>query len=348
MYGLQFAGLAKHHRANPYASLRVESVFGLPVLLSGLASLVLSTKEEQVLDQYYKVFIQRLLRLHQATPAPAVFLMAGCLPFQAQLHMRMFSLFGQLCRLHNGDNILAARANIVFSSASPSSQSWFWKLRKLCLQYGLPHPSEWLSTKPGKLKVKTMVKAAVHEYTLNKLRVKADSLPSLQYLRTQFLGLTKCHPLFRSCGASPWEAEKATTQARLLSGRYRVDTLSGHWIPWNREGLCTLPGCWGTPESHKGTLEAFLISCPSLATTRAGLEDYMSSFLKANPSLVNLVRQCLAISAVQFWLDCSTMPPVISAVQREGECVMFGLFKLSRNYCHVLHKARQSLLLFEH
>ena len=236
MYGLQFAGLAKHHRANPYASLRVESVFGLPVLLSGLASLVLSTKEEQVLDQYYKVFIQRMLRLHQATPAPAVFLMAGCLPFQAQLHLRIFSLFGQLCRLNNGDNILAARASIVFSSASPSSQSWFWKLRKLCLQYGLPHPSEWLSTKPGKLKVKTMVKAAVHEYTLNKLRAKADSLTSLQYLRTKFLGLTKCHPLFRSCGASPWEAEKATTQARLLSGRYRVDTLSGHWIPWNREG----------------------------------------------------------------------------------------------------------------
>ena len=57
MYGLQFAGLAKGHRANPYASLQVESVYGVPVLLSGLASLVLSSKEEQLLDQQYKVYI---------------------------------------------------------------------------------------------------------------------------------------------------------------------------------------------------------------------------------------------------------------------------------------------------
>jgi hypothetical protein len=31
-------------------------------------------------------------------------------------------------------------------------------------------------------------------------------------------------------------------------------------------------------------------------------------------------------------------------VQREGEGVMFKLFKLSRNYCHGLYKARQNLL----
>ena len=79
MYGLQYAGLARGHRGNPYASLRVEAVYGLPVLLSGLATLVLSSKEEKLLDKQYKVYIQRLLRLHQATPAP-VSLFLGWLP----------------------------------------------------------------------------------------------------------------------------------------------------------------------------------------------------------------------------------------------------------------------------
>ena len=88
------AGLAKGHRANPAASLRVEVVFAAPVLLSGLASLVLTSKEEKILGQYYKVHLQRLLRLHQATPAPVVFFLAGCLPLRAQLHLRIFSLFG--------------------------------------------------------------------------------------------------------------------------------------------------------------------------------------------------------------------------------------------------------------
>ena len=214
VYSVLHGGLAKGHRANPAASIRVESVYGVSVLLSGLASLVLSSKEEKLLDQHYKVHIQRLLRLHQATSAPVVFLLAGCLPFPAQLHIRIFSMLGQLCRLREGDNILAKQATIVLSSASPSSKSWFWKLRMLCLQYGLPHPANWVSSQPTKIQVKSMAEAAVLQYWLHKLRSKADSLISLQYLKTEFMGLTRCHPLYRSCGSSPWEVEKATTQAR--------------------------------------------------------------------------------------------------------------------------------------
>ena len=37
--------------------------------------------------------------------------------------------------------------------------------------------------------------------------------------------------------------------------------------------------------------------------------------------------------------------PVISANQSAGEWVLYPLFKVTRNYCHVLHSARVSLLL---
>ena len=154
--GVMHAGLAKGHRANPAASLRVETVFAVPVLLSGMACLVLSSKEENILEQHFKVHLQRLLRLHQATPAPVVYFLAGCLPLPALLHLRMFSLFGQLCRLRNGDNILARHAMNIFSSSNSSSKSWCWRLRGLCLQYGLPPPSTWLSAQPTKLQVKSL------------------------------------------------------------------------------------------------------------------------------------------------------------------------------------------------
>ena len=297
-----------------------------------------------MLDQHYKVYIQRLLRLHQATPAPVVFFLAGCLPLRAQLHLRIFSLFGQLCRLRGGDNLLANHATNIFSSSVSSPKSWFWKLRNLCLQYGLPHPTDWLSSQPTKLQVKSKARSAVLEFWLDKLRDKADSLSSLQYLKSRFLGLTRCHPIFRTCGSSPWEVEKATTQARLLSGRYRVEALSGHWVPWNRGGLCTLPGCWGSVGNHKGTVESFLMTCPSLTTTRMALEDFNSRLIQANSILFPLYNFCLAQDPVQFMLDCSTMPPVIAAVQVYGENVLSILFKITRNYCHGLHKARTAML----
>ena len=87
------------------------------------------------------------------------------------------------------------------------------------------------------MQVKTKAKSAALEFWLDKLRTKADSLSSLLYLKTRFLGLTKCHPMFRSCGSSPWELEKATTQVRILSGCFRVEALTGHWVSWNREGV---------------------------------------------------------------------------------------------------------------
>ena len=92
--------------------------------------------------------------------------------------------------------------------------------------------------------VKTVAKAAVHQYWLQQLRCKADTLSSLQYLKTKYLSLSRPHPILWSCGSSPWEVEKGTAQSRLLSGRARLEALSSHWVPWNRGGLCTLPMCW--------------------------------------------------------------------------------------------------------
>ena len=150
-----------------------------------------------MVTQHYKVHLERLLKLHQATPAPVIFVLAGCLPLQAQLHLKMFSIFGQVCRLNAGDNILALMAGNIFSSStSKNSKSWFWRIRQLALQYGLPHPAEWLSYQPSKTQVKRVTKSAVLQFWLAKLRDKAATLPSLQYLRTEYLGLTRCHAMF--------------------------------------------------------------------------------------------------------------------------------------------------------
>ena len=105
-----------------------------------------------------------------------------------------------------------------------------------------------------------------------------------------------------------------------------------------------MPLCWGTEDSHRGTLEDFLLSCPSLFSTRQALYLFNTNYLEANPHLETLVNRCLEMDPVQFWIDCSTMSPVISAVQLEGESLLVGLFKLTRNFCHGLYKARMCLL----
>ena len=48
------AGLARGHRANPAAALRVHQLYGTPVLFSGLASQVLSRTEIKIIDSHYQ------------------------------------------------------------------------------------------------------------------------------------------------------------------------------------------------------------------------------------------------------------------------------------------------------
>ena len=46
-------GLALGHRANPNAGLRVHQLYGVPVLLSGLAALPLSTSDIDMIEKHY-------------------------------------------------------------------------------------------------------------------------------------------------------------------------------------------------------------------------------------------------------------------------------------------------------
>ena len=60
VFSLLSSGLAKNHRANPAASIKVERLYGLPVLLSGLATLVLSTPEQATLESHFKLHTEYL------------------------------------------------------------------------------------------------------------------------------------------------------------------------------------------------------------------------------------------------------------------------------------------------
>ena len=62
------SGMARRHRGNPAASLGVEQLYGLPVLLSGLATLVLTKREEGIIEQHHKETISNLQRLLPCIP----------------------------------------------------------------------------------------------------------------------------------------------------------------------------------------------------------------------------------------------------------------------------------------
>ena len=118
---VMFAGLAQLHRANPAVGLKIERIYGNPVLMSGLASLVLSGPEQTLLDHHGKQNYQNLQKLHDKTLDSVVYFLAGCLPASAEIHRRQLSLFGMITRLTSDP--LNIHARNVLTEAKSSSKS---------------------------------------------------------------------------------------------------------------------------------------------------------------------------------------------------------------------------------
>ena len=81
LHSVMPVGLAKGHSSNHAACLRVELLYGSPVLLSGLPSLVLSKSEITILQHHYKLNLERIQKLHKATPESVVYFLCGSLHY---------------------------------------------------------------------------------------------------------------------------------------------------------------------------------------------------------------------------------------------------------------------------
>ena len=99
-------GAARHHRANPVAGLRLEKVYGFPVLLSGLGSLVLTRAELSAINQHHKDTVQQLARLLPKTPRSVCYFLAGSLPGVAYIHLRQISLLGMICNMQGSASFI--------------------------------------------------------------------------------------------------------------------------------------------------------------------------------------------------------------------------------------------------
>ena len=212
--------------------------------------------------------------------------------------------------------------------------------------YHLPSPLSLLQSPPSKLVYKRLVKSKIVDHWEIVLREEAEILKekSLKYFRPEYMSLTKPHPLWLTCGTNPYEVHKAVIQAKMLSGRYVTDQLSRYWTP-NKAGLCTIPGCTG---QDFGSLEHLLLLCPALSDTRGRIIELWLRVASENSEILEIIHSMLngqkVKTIMQFLLDCSCFPEVVSLRQTSGLQLVTHLFYLTRSWCYSIHRARMNKL----
>ena len=342
--GVLHTGLALSHHGNPASSIKIEKLYATPVLLSGIGSLVLSNKEISLIESHYCETLRKLLRIHEKTPRSVIYFLAGSLPGTALVHLRQLSLFGMISRLEG--NILNQHAKNIYDRKTISPKSWFHQIRDLCLLYSLEHPSKFLANPAEKKHFKMLIKKKIVTYWETKLREEATSLVSLTYFKPCFMSLLDSHPIIVSAGLSASKVAMATVQMKMLSGRYRTNSLMSHWSK-NRSGCCSLsPECIEIKEDIPHILQF----CPALSDLRLRMYDYVNSFCEASALPDEVKRVLLEFCHTRcplfcdFLLDCSSIPEVIHLSQRYGKGVLHSCFEVTRTYVYALHRQRLKFL----
>ena len=334
------AGIARGHRNCPAASIRVQQQYCTSVLFSGLASLVLSKAEVDIIDRHFQTTLQNLQKLHSRTPRSIVYLLAGSLPGEAFLHLGQLSLFSMIC--HLPEDPLHYHARYSLTALAPSARSWFNQIKELCLKYLLPHPLVLLEKPQPKASFKKQVKLRVTEYWQKLLAAECVSLDSLRYFDPHKSSLLSPHPMWTTTAGNSYESSKSIILARMTSGRYRTEMMCRFWSS-NKNGYCLADTC----NQAVGDLEHLLISCPALEPVRDKLRRLWSLKTTNFTPLHTLLLKMLASTAteqVKFILDSTACPEVITLVQMYGQPILNMVLYLTRIWAYSIHRQKMILL----
>ena len=331
------AGLARGHRGNPAASLRIHQQYQTPVLFSGLAALCLTKPEVKILDSHYQNTLQNIQRLHDRTPRAVVFFMAGSLPGEAILHTRQLTLFSMITRLP-GDP-LHKHAIYALTCLPKSANSWFFQIRDICLMYSLPHPLELLQHPLSKLQFKSLVERRVISFWEEQLRSETLHLPSLVFFDSTRHSLQKPSLIWQTSGSSSYECTKSHVLAKMQSGRYRTDYMCRYWTPSNKMGYCLSATC----DRVKGDLVHMLVTCPGLHQTRAKLVSFWLSRSLPYPPLNALIIDILSsppTTQAQFIVNPCSMTAIPELFRELGDEILTHVYYLVRTFAYYMHRAK--------
>ena len=261
-YSLLGAGLCGLNGTGPEVGIFLYSTYIIPILLYGLEALVLREKEIQILESYHRRNLRHILHLPQSTATPAIYLLSGCPPLEAYIHIRTLSLFRSLSDADRKPSPVRLVNEVIgrqLAMKDIDSSSWASWVKRILLNYDLPNAFSIYENPPDKHRWGRMVRDVVYSTWTDRLLEQSSSMSSLKHLVCDDLKLGTIHRSLIGTGGSS-ETQKIAVTCKLLVGRYPLAT--------NRTGgtrsTKECPLCKDEDETEKH----FLLHCKALNQAR--------------------------------------------------------------------------------
>ena len=130
--------------------IHVLRTYVLPVLTCGLEVLLPSDGPLVQLDKFMKRTLKQITSLPVNTPGPAVYVLSGILPMEAQIHTKTLSIYNSIC-LQDDSVVEKQTAYRQLSVKDHTSSSWFISVSRILLKYDFQSACTLLSNPIKKL-----------------------------------------------------------------------------------------------------------------------------------------------------------------------------------------------------
>jgi hypothetical protein len=92
-----------HNSLDTESLLHIFKTYITPVLLSGMELLLPFSKPLEQLELFQKRILKQILSLPMSCPDPAVYILTGILPIQAQIHIKALTFFNNVLVMSNDE-----------------------------------------------------------------------------------------------------------------------------------------------------------------------------------------------------------------------------------------------------
>ena len=257
-YSLFGGGFHGINGLDPETLIHLFNTYITPVLMYGMELIIPKTTALEQLEQYQKKLLKQLLSLPPNTPDPAVYLLSGTLPVEAQLHIRALNFFNNICNQEE-KSIEKLLARQQLRTKTINSNSWFIEIKKMLIKYNLQDPEYYLDNPMTKRLWITSIKREIQNYWQELITSMASYYPRLKYLNSADYRPGNIHPLFK-CSSSI-EISRIPPKLKMLTGTYILQTIRTKMYA-DEDAKCQL--CKVETE----TLEHLLLDCTELSNIR--------------------------------------------------------------------------------
>ena len=332
-YALMNSGLHGTNGLSPKISYTIYRTYVLPRLLYGLEILCLTKTQIQILERFHIGTLRAIQTLATRTAKPAVYLLLGVLPVEAEIHKRKLTFLHSLTTCSN--NKIKEIINRQIAVNFDNNNSFFFQSALLLAKYNLPDIFDKNIPIPSKLSWKKLVKTEISSFWTLRLKEEAHQMSSLKFLNLNVGNANSTHPVWDSVEQNLIEIRKASTKVRMLTGTYMVQADKHKFSQYTIDPTCLL--CHREIED----ILHVLTQCPVLCNERKEYFTPIKQLVTENspPGTWELLfNNKLAVT--QLVLDCTKYMKQLGFKEE----LILKLETFTRHFCFKLHYKRISLL----